>query len=410
MARFDPTAATDAYLAALSPAAHAKATAYTQGGHWLLLWGALVTVLAAWIIARTGLLRWLKDRIERRKPRPNLTAFVLALVFLLLDFVLELPWNVYASWYREGEYGLTSQPLSGWLRDSSVSQAVTTPLVALFLMLVYVLLRRAPRTWVLWAAGLSAIGVVFMLVIGPVAIEPLLNTYTPAPPGPVRNAVVILAQRAGVPSDKIYVYNGSKQSNRYTANVAGLAGTARVAMSDTMFLHDSDIAEVRGVVGHEMGHYVHQHALILSLVLAVMLGFGLWLVARCFGVIDGMFATGAASIADPVGLPSAMALLAILGLIATPLFTTMTRLTEADADRFSLAVAHEPDGLSKALVATIEYRAASPSALEEFLFYDHPSVRHRVQAAMAWKAAHPDLVAQQQAEDAGYVGASTGAP
>ena len=37
---------------------------------------------------------------------------------------------------------------------------------------------------------------------------------------------------------------------------------------------------------------------------------------------------------------------------------------------------------------TVEYRASSPSNLEEFLFYDHPSVEHRVRKAMDWKAAH----------------------
>ena len=42
---FDPVAATAAYLAQLPPEAHAKATDYTQGGHWLLLWSALVAVV-----------------------------------------------------------------------------------------------------------------------------------------------------------------------------------------------------------------------------------------------------------------------------------------------------------------------------------------------------------------------------
>jgi STE24 endopeptidase len=83
-----------------------------------------------------------------------------------------------------------------------------------------------------------------------------------------------------------------------------------------------------------------------------------------------------------------MAVIATLALLATPLLNTLTRWEEADADHFSLVYANEPDGLSKALVKTIEYRASSPSALEEFIFYDHPSVEHRVRTAMAWKAAH----------------------
>ncbi len=57
-------------------------------------------------------------------------------------------------------------------------------------------------------------------------------------------------------------------------------------------------------------------------------------------------------------------------------------------------------GLSKALVKTIEYRADSPSRVEEIIFYDHPSVRRRVRRAMDWKAAHLQVVEAQEAKDA----------
>ena len=122
-----------------------------------------------------------------------------------------------------------------------------------------------------------------------------------------------------------------------------------------------------------------------------------------FPLADRWIGSGAASIADPVGLTTLSAIVATLGLLATPLLSTDSRLEESDADAFSLRVAHEPSGLAKALVKTIEYRADSPSALEEFLFYDHPSVRRRVQTAMDWKAAH---LAQAQAQEAADTAAS----
>ena len=65
------------------------------------------------------------------------------------------------------------------------------------------------------------------------------------------------------------------------------------------------------------------------------------------------------------------------------------RTIEADADHFSLVHANEPDGLSKALIKTAEYRAPSPGVLEEFVFYDHPSVENRIRRAMEWKAENP---------------------
>jgi STE24 endopeptidase len=397
---FDAKAATDVILAVLPPAAHIKAIHYTQGGHWLLLWGWLVTVVACWLIARSRVLNRTEAALSRKRPRPILTSFVLALIFFVADAVLELPWNVYANWWREKGYGLTSQPFGGWLSEQLIGDAIGALLTGVFLVALYALIRRAPRTWWAWAGGLVAIFTVFMLVIGPVLIEPIFNTFTPAPPGVTRDAVVALAKTAGVPSDKIYIYNGSKQSNRYTANVSGLFGSARVAMSDVMFKKNADIPEVRGVVGHEMGHYKRGHVIFGAIASAILSLVGLGLINLAFPAADRWLGAGAAGVADPAGLPVLIALVATLSLLGAPLTSSLTRLEEADADAFSLRVAHEPDGLSKALVKTIEYRADSPSWLEEVIFYDHPSVRRRVQRAMDWKARHMDLANAQAAADA----------
>jgi STE24 endopeptidase len=397
---FDAKAATDAFLAVLPPAAHIKAIHYTQGGHWLLLWGWLVTVAACWLIARSRVLNRTEAALTRKRPHPILVSFVLPLIFGVADDVLELPWNVYANWWREKGYGLTSQPFGGWLSEQLIGDAIGCVLMGMFLIALYALIRRAPRTWWAWAGGLVAIFTVFMLVIGPVLIEPIFNKFTPAPPGVTRDAVVALAKTAGVPSDKIYIYNGSKQSNRYTANVSGLFGSARVAMSDVMFKKNADIPEVRGVVGHEMGHYKRGHVVFGAIAAAVLSLVGLGLINLAFPTVNRWLGAGAAGIADPSGLPVLIALVATLSLIGTPLTSTLTRVQEADADAFSLRVAHEPDGLSKALVKTIEYRADSPSRLEEVIFYDHPSVRRRVQRAMDWKARHMDLANAQAAADA----------
>jgi STE24 endopeptidase len=389
MASFDPAAATAAYLAELSPAAHAKATAYTQGGHWILLWGWLATVVVCVIILKSRVLEKARARLEDGKPRPLLVSFVLSVIFIGLDWLLELPWDSYAHWWREGRYGLTSQPWAGWLADNAIVFVVQLPVVGLFFVALYALVRHAPRVWPLWAGVVVGGFILFGAWAGPAVIEPLVNHYTPAPPGPVRDLVVSMGAAYGVPTDKIYVYNGSKQSNRYTANVAGLFGTARVAMSDTMFAKGADLAEVRGVVGHEMGHYVMHHVIWGALFEAVMAALAALGVLWLFPVVRGWLVAGQiGGVADPAGLPIVFLIFATFALLATPILNTETRLFESAADSFSLEHANEPDGLAKALVKTIEYRASSPSDLEEFTFYNHPSAEHRIRKAMDWKAAH----------------------
>ena len=392
---FDPAAATAAYLAQLPPEAHAKATAYTQGGHWMLLWGFLVSVLVAFLIVRSGVLVGLRRNLERRKPRPVLVSLVVSVAYLLIDGVLSLPWSAYASWWRQKQYGLTSQAFAGWLGENAIALVINAVLFGLFLVALYALIRKAPRTWWLWSGALTAVFFTVVQVLAPIYIQPIFNKYSPAPAGPVREEVTAMARANGIPADKIFVYNGSKQSNAYTANVSGLFGTARVAMSDTMFKQGADIAEVRGVVGHEMGHYAHHHALWIAGGLSLLAVVAFFLIDRLFNVVAGVLgAETVKGVADPTGLPVLAVILAVIGLLGQPLTNSLIRVAESDADRYSLTHFNEPDGIAKALVKTIEYRAATPGQLEEVLFYDHPAVGRRIRNAMDWKAAHPKAQAQ----------------
>ncbi|MDP1738364.1 MAG: M48 family metallopeptidase [Caulobacter sp.] len=385
---FDAAAETARYLATLPPEAHAKATAYTQGGHWLLLWGTLVAILVSWIIIRTGVLA--RIRTSAGKGRIGWLAVLAVLpIWFVMDSLLSLPWSVYSDWWRQTQYGLTSQALGGWFADWGKGLIVGLIMNVILFSLIYWIMRLSPRRWWLWGGLVTSAFLIFGIVVAPVVIEPLFNKYTPAPAGPMRETVVAMARANGVPSDKIFIYNGSKQSNAYTANVSGLFGSARVAMSDTMFSKGADIAEVRGVVGHEMGHYVHMHALWFAGVFSLIAMTGFWLAGRLFPMAARLMGSGVESIADPAGLPVLAAVLSVLSLLATPLINTVVRVAEADADNFSLQRVNEPDGLAKALVKTIEYRAATPGRWEEIIFYDHPSVGWRVRNAMEWKAAHP---------------------
>jgi STE24 endopeptidase len=175
MAQFDPVAATQAYLAVLTPAQHAKAQAYTQGGHWLLLWGALVAVAAAWIVLRSGVLLRLRDGIERGRRKPWRVALIVVLADGVLEALLGLPWSVYSDWWREKSYGLTSQGLGGWFGEWALMAAISLVITTLLVAGLYALMRRAPRPWWIWGGG--AVGLFFMviMVLSPVFIEPLFN-------------------------------------------------------------------------------------------------------------------------------------------------------------------------------------------------------------------------------------------
>jgi len=341
--------------------------------------------VVTWLIVRTGML----DRIEARLQRRSLAlrAFVIAATYFVASTILTLPWTIYSDWWRERAYGLTSQPLGDFLFQGAILLIISAVVGGIFLMLVYLLIRRTGRNLWLWAGGLTAAGLTFLMLLAPILIEPLFNNYQPVPPGAVRDAVVEMAGRAGIPPNKIYMYNGSRQSNNFTANAGGVGNTARVAISDVAFKNAS-LEEVRAVTGHEIGHYVLKHSwwgILFFSVLAVVL---FWLADRLYPRFARAFGTDAA-IGDPRGVPVVIFVASLFGLLAMPLTNTFSRTLETQADMYSLQTENLPDALSTALVKTAEYRYPRPSAVEQVIFYDHPSVEARVHRAMEWKAAHP---------------------
>lgn len=383
---FDVNAATARYIDSLGPAALQKAHDYTLGKEWMLLWDLLVSGVVTWLIVRSGIL----DRLEAKLPerRRNLRAFLVPLIYFIISALLSLPWSIYESWWREKSYGRTSQPIGDFLFQGTLQLVIGSLLGAVFAIGVYWLMRRTGRRWWIWSGGLTAIAVAFMMLLAPILIEPLFNKYTPVPPGPVRDAVVEMAGRAGIPSNKIYMFNGSRQSNNFTANAGGVGSTARVAISDVA-LKNASLDEVRAVTGHEIGHYVLKHSWWGVLIFTVMAVILFWLADKLYPRFARWFGTSAV-LSDPRGIPVLVFLVSLLGLLASPLFNTFSRTIETQADAYSLRTENRPDALSTALVKTAEYRYPRPSALEEIVFYDHPSVERRVRTAMEWKAAHPE--------------------
>jgi STE24 endopeptidase len=389
---FDASQATASYIDQLGPDLLSKAAAYTTGNHWLLLWGLICSGLVTWILVRTRVLEKLKDQLSRRGW--FLRTFLVCIAYLILAALLSLPWNLYSDWWREYQYGRTSQPLGDFLSQGAIALVISTLVGGLFLTLVYGLIRKAGRLWWFWAGGLTTVFSTVMLLVTPVFIEPLFNDYQPVPPGEVRDAVEELAVQAGIPADRIFMYDGSRQSNNFTANVAGLGSSARIAISDVA-LKDANLDEVRAVTAHEIGHYKLGHVWRYVILFTILSMAFFFLASRIYPVMARWFGSPA-SIADPAGLPVLLLIVSILVLAGEPLLNSVIRRGEVEADQYSLQTAGLPDALASALAKTAVYRNPRPNPVDEFLFYSHPSVERRIRAAMEWKAAHLDASTPNQ--------------
>jgi len=100
------------------------------------------------------------------------------------------------------------------------------------------------------------------------------------------------------------------------------------------------------------------------------------------------------SVSEVAGLPLLSALGALFLFLATPAINSISRITEYQADIFGLNAVRKPDAFASVMLKLSTYRKLEPGPLEERVFYDHPSGRTRIAAAMRWKKEHitdPDI-------------------
>jgi STE24 endopeptidase len=379
---FDPAAATKAMIDGLGAEALEKSASYTIGSHWILLWGLLVSALVTWVVVRWGILDKIAARFSQRGWA--LRTWLISACFFLVSSLISLPWDLYQGWWREMGYGRSSQPLSDYLMQGGIGIVLSAVLGGLFFLGVYALIKKMGSRWWLWSGVFTAIVTVVMLLFSPILIEPIFNDYKPVPEGPVRSALLTMADEAKIPHDRIFMYDGSRQSNNFTANVSGVFGSARIAISDVA-LKKASLDEVKAVTGHEVGHYVLGHIWLQVALLTFLALAGFYFANRLFPVFARAFGSSA-GIGDPQGLPILLFMVGLLALLAQPLFNAVIRSGERAADNHSLRTVNLPDALAGALVKTAEHRYPRPSALQETLFYTHPSVEWRVRNAMNWKA------------------------
>lgn len=387
----DVEEAVEGYLARLSPEQKARSDAYMEGGYWLQLWGFLWGVGVALVLLFTRLSARLRDLAERVAPWSWLRPAVYGLQYAVVTAVLSFPLAVYQGFFREHRYGLSNQTFPEWLRDQAVGLLVGTIFTALFLLLLYAVFRKAPRTWWLWSAGVTVVMFAFVMLVYPVYVAPLFNDYKPVEDPQIREPVLSLARANGVPADNVWQFDASRQSTRINANVSGIGGTMRISLNDNL-LERGTREEIEAVMAHEIAHYVLNHIYkgMLFIAFVALLGFGF--VRLTFGRLVERHGERwrVRGLADPAGWPLLVLLFSVFVFVLTPFLNTFIRSTETEADLFALNASRQPDAFASMAVKLAEYRKLDPAPWEEWIFYDHPSGRSRIEMAMRWKAENPD--------------------
>jgi len=319
-------------------------------------------------------------------------------LFLILTIALRLvsaPLTWLAGYWLPRRVGLLHQPFWRWALDHAKAVALSGILTLAAAEVIYALLSVTAWWW-LWAAAVFFAGSAVLAMVVPLVIVPLFYRLTPLGEGELRERLLALAARVGVPVVGVWVVDQSRKSRTANAALTGLGRTRRILLFDTLvqgFTPD----QVETVLAHELGHHVQgdvRRALLVQSALTLV----------TFWVADGLLRLGGRPLgftgpADPAGLPLFALIVVALGVLALPLANGYSRWVERRADRFALSVTRNAEAFIGAMERLAELNLAerSPHPVKEFFLFSHPSIERRIARARRFASAEGRVVAQSGA-------------
>ncbi|MDY0187495.1 MAG: M48 family metallopeptidase [Syntrophus sp. (in: bacteria)] len=330
-----------------------------------------------------GVLPWLTGVLAGLQFPFVLSGLVFFGTLALAGGMFGLPFDLYRTFGIEKRYGFTTMTFRLWVADLLKNFAVSTVLMGLLGGAFLSLLHYAEESWWIWSWLVFASFQLLMLWLYPVVIAPLFNRYEPIQDTDLKEAVMDLANRAGLEVSGIYQVDEGKRSRHTNAYFTGLGKTRRIVLYDTL-LASSTQQEILSVLAHEIGHWKKRH-ILKQLIFMEAASLGLfYLFSR---LLDWPLLHSTFGFPQPVTYAGLLLIAILTGplfFFLSPLAAAVLRRFEREADDFSRALL----GTSAPMVSALKRLAKDnlsnlfPHPLYVAFHYSHPPLLERISRLM----------------------------
>ncbi|GAA4625533.1 M48 family metallopeptidase [Actinoallomurus vinaceus] len=380
----DQIARSEAFTAALDPPAYASLVA------------GLVVVLAlgltSWGARLLGLVTGSRRSAAMGESVPlwrrTVRVVAVAVVLSALTQLIALPFTAWSESVLR-RYHLSTQNWGSWLTDQLTGFGVSLVIWTVALVGLHLLIHRFPRHW--WAAA-AAGGFLLVTAVSyayPVVVEPLFNSFTSMPAGPLRTDLLRMARTDGVPVRDVLVADASKRTTTLNAYVSGFGSTRRIVVYDTLLVSESP-KEVEAVVAHELGHAKRNDVLTGTLVGGIGVAAGACVLYLVMTSPRLLRRAGVRSAADPRSTALLLATVTALTQLSGPAQNLVSRRIEARADVHSLDLTRDPATFTamQRSLSVSDLDDLSPNPFAYALWNTHPSGPERIAMGRAWARLH----------------------
>jgi STE24 endopeptidase len=298
-------------------------------------------------------------------------------------WLVSLPFDYYLGYVVDHKFGLSTQTFRSWIWDQTKGLILSMAIFILAVQGIYFALSTFPIYWwvVVWI--IVSLAIVIMSYIAPKLIMPLFFKYHPLQDQQLIERLTNLAQKARVKVIGVFEMKAGIKTKRAIGALTGISNTRRIILSDTL-LENYIPDEIEGVIGHELGHNVFHHIGKMMIISNVLMLVAFYIANLVLRASVGVF--GFSGIDDIASLPLIAMTLGFLFTATTPFLNALSRHYEEQADQYELEIVNKPDAFITCMVKLCNQNLgyADPHSLVEFLFYDHPSAKHRIQHAMGF--------------------------
>ncbi len=302
-----------------------------------------------------------------------------AIVFCI-HVLVSLPLSYYSGFSVEHQFGMSKQTVGRWFTQYLKKLALASVFGLLFFMGLFAMMRWLGGWWWLCAAGAYFVVSIVIGKIVPVLIMPLFHKIEPLEDTELQDRFAKLADGTGLQIEGVYRMEMSNDTVKANAMLAGMGGTRRVILTDTL-LDEFSTEEIEVVLAHEVGHHVFRHLWIL-MVVGIFVSAGSFYL--CHQAIVWFGGEGFAYAELPTSmLPLLMLCLMIINQGLEPMMNAISRHFERQSDRYALESTKLFTPFRSAFHKLASQNKADPDPhpLEVFLFHDHPAIKERLALA-----------------------------
>ena len=302
-----------------------------------------------------------------------LKAVVFVDLFIIINWVLTLPFELYSTFKLNKKYGFSNMTPALFIKDNVKTGILFLVFGSLVIAGISFIINSFSSWWI-WGFVFIFAVIILINMLYPVIRDKMFDKFEKLKDKELEAKIENLLNEVGFKSSGVFSVDASKRDNRLNAYFGGLGATKRVVLFDTL-VEKLTHNELLAVLGHELGHFKNGDILKNIGIMGVVM----FIFFAIFGNLPDELFLGLSLNNEPYAIISVFLIFSpILSFFLMPLISMISRHNEYAADEFGSNLQSKED-LVNALLKLANENKSFPLShpMYIFFYYSHPPLVER---------------------------------